>query len=99
MKQIKTILLTALFAISLLLPVITQGAEAEKLKEGRGTINYIDLRAGKLVVDDVALTLPPGYKVKNSKGKEISAFNLRQGKKVTILYAPGMVVKEIIIVK
>ena len=97
MKQIKAIFLTSLLSVILLNPVTTLGAETVKLKQGQGTIIDINHGAGTMVVDDAMLLLKPGYTVKNHKGEEISAFNLRRGKKVSVKYAPGMVVKEITI--
>lgn len=99
MKQIKAILMTTLITISLLNPVTTLGAETDNLQQGTGTINNINLGEGRMVVDDAVLLLKPGYTVKNNKGEEISVFNLRRGMKVTVKYAPGMVVKEITIVQ
>lgn len=99
MKRIKMLCMISLFTISLLTPATKLLAETDNLNQGQGTIEQIDFKKGIMVVDDAKLLLIAGYTVLNGKGEEVSAFNLRQGSKVSVKYAPGMVVKEITILR
>ena len=50
----------------------------------QGQIDSISLKQGLIVVSDRERRMAPGYKVVDSKGKRISAFNLKPGVKVKL---------------
>jgi len=95
----KSLLPIVVSSILLCANSVIYAADTEALNSGKGKIEYVDFKGGELVVEDVAFTLGPGYKVKNSAGKTISAFNLTKGRQVKVLYTQGNTVKEIIILK
>ena len=44
-----------------------------------GYLDVVDLKNNRLIVDDRVFYLATGYKVKNSKGEIVSAFQLKAG--------------------
>ncbi len=64
---------------------------------GLDRIDYVNLKTGELVIADRSYHLAPGYKVKDSRGKVVSAFNLRKGKRVKIRTDASGRVTEIIL--
>lgn len=65
----------------------------------QGPVDSISIKRGTIVVMDFARQLAPGYKVADSKGKEVSAFNVRPGTPVRLELDTRGRVKRIIIQK
>ncbi len=49
-----------------------------------GIIDFISFKSGEIVVNDNGLRLATNYKVYNQKGKPVSAFELRKGRRVEV---------------
>jgi len=47
-----------------------------------GIIDFVNLKANELVVDDTEYQLAPDYKIRNNKGSVVSAFRLKTGQQV-----------------
>jgi hypothetical protein len=97
MTILKRTVLPGIFILSMLLTWTVTAAESDDLSIGKGNIEYLDLKAGEIVVGDVGLVLGTDYIVKNRAGKIVSAFNLRKGIQVEVKHNSRKVVKEIII--
>ena len=64
---------------------------------GLDRIDFVNLKTGELVIADRSYKLAPGYKVRNTRGKVVSAFNLRKGKRAEVRTNAKGQVTEIIL--
>ena len=73
--------------ITLLILLATGTAYAgtyNKPYKEEGIIDFISFKSGEIVVNDNGRRLATNYKVYNHKGKPVSAFELRKGRRVEV---------------
>ena len=71
--------------LATLLLAIAYPAQAANTYEWSGKIDSVSLKKGTLIVRDRGLILSTNYKVYDRHNKPVSAFNLRNGKRVKVL--------------
>jgi hypothetical protein len=94
MKKLVSILLLTLSIAAL---SATSHAAEDRVKSG--SVDAVDLKNNRLVIDDRARYLASGYTVKNKKGEVISAFSLKRGQILEYKMNEDRKVTEIIIIK
>ena len=88
-----------LMFILCLLPALNTVLAATNTSVFRGKINSMNLKAGKLVIDDSRFYLASRYTVKNNKDEVISAFSLKTGQIVEYTINDNGEITEVIIVR
>ena len=88
-----------LMFILCLLPAINTVLAAIDTSVFRGKIDSLNLKAGKLVIDDSRYYLASGYTVKNKKDEVISAFSLKTGQIVEYKINAEDKITEVIIIR
>ena len=92
-------LIIRLALLLFLLPAINVSQATTDLNVYRGKIDSLNLKAGKLVLDDSRYYLASRYTVKNKKGEVTSAFSLKTGQIVEYHINAEDKITEVIIIR
>ena len=94
--HLRTIFSVLLF---LALATVVQAGTYNKTYTEEGYVDSISLTTGDIVVDDSGFKLATNYKVLNTKGKSVSAFDVRKGRYVRITIDADGRVSKILVLK